>query len=271
MSYFKFLHLDKEPFSTSPDPKFLYYSPEHSAALQRIEIAIRLRRGLVVIMGDVGTGKTTLSRALLQSFHNDDNYLFHMILDPQYRSEFQFLSALVRMFKAKPKYRSTLDYRDAIEQYLFQKGVEENKTIVLLIDEGQKLSPPFLEILRILLNYETNEYKLLQLVIFSQMELLPKIRKIPNFMDRICLKFILNPLDEQQTGELIRYRLKQAGLDSHTNLFDPEAVRKIYEFTGGYPRRIIHVCHHALENIIMYDKPQVDAGTIDDLIAREVV
>ncbi|MDV7399630.1 ATP-binding protein, partial [Arthrospira platensis SPKY1] len=93
------------------------------------------------------------------------------------------------MFKAKPKYRSTLDYRDAIEQYLFQKGVEENKTIVLLIDEGQKLSPPFLEILRILLNYETNEYKLLQLVIFSQMELLPKIRKIPNFMDRICLKF----------------------------------------------------------------------------------
>ncbi len=271
MSYFEYLKLAQEPFSTSPDPRFLYRSESHVAALQRIEIAIRLRRGLVVILGDVGAGKTTLSRALLQNFHGDDNYIFHMILDPQFRSEFQFLAALNRMFKVKPRFRSTLDYREALEQYLFKKGVEENKTIVLMIDEGQKLTPSFLEILRILLNYETNEYKLLQLVIFAQMELLPKIRRISNFMDRICLKYILNPLDEKETGEMIAFRLKQAGYNNNGQLFTPGAIKQIYQFTQGYPRRIIHLCHNALEYLIMYDKSQVDEEMINYLITNEVL
>ncbi len=269
MSYYQYLNLTHEPFSTSPDPAFLYRSTPHISALQRVEIAIRLRRGLVVIMGDVGTGKTTLSRALLQNFHNDDKYLFHMILDPQYKSEFQFLASLCRMFKVKPKFRSTLDYREAIEQFLFKKGVEENKTIVLMIDEGQKLTPSFLEILRILLNYETNEYKLLQLIIFAQMELLPKIVKIKNFMDRICLKYILNPLDERETTEMIRHRLKQAGYNASADLFTQQAIKRIYEHTKGYPRRIIHLCHNALEYLIMFDKKVVDESLIDNLIESD--
>lgn len=271
MSFYQLLNLEREPFATSPDPRFLYRSASHIAALQRMEIAIRLRRGLVVILGDVGAGKTTLSRALLQNFDGEQNYIFHMILDPQYRSEFQFLASLIRMFKVKPKFRSTLDYREALEEYLFKKGVEENKTIVLMIDEGQKLSPAFLEILRILLNYETNEYKLLQLVIFAQMELLPKIKRIKNFMDRICLKYILNPLDEQETGEMIDFRLKQAGYNGNGPLFTPDAKHKIFEFTKGYPRRIIHLCHAALEQSIMYEKSIIDVSVIDNAIKHEVI
>jgi general secretion pathway protein A len=235
-----------------------------------MEIAIRLRRGLVVILGDVGAGKTTLSRTLLQNFDGEENFVFHMILDPQYRSEFQFLASLIRMFKVRPKFRSTLDYREALQEYLYKKGVEENKTIVLMIDEGQKLSPAFLEILRILLNYETNEYKLLQLVIFAQMELLPKIRRIKNFMDRICLKYILNPLGENETGEMIRFRLKQAGYDNHQPIFTNDAIGLIHAHTQGYPRRVIHLCHNALEHMIMYQKPVIDRELIADLIASEV-
>src|SRR3989338_7023877 len=177
MSYYKILNLKAEPFSTSPDPAFFYQSSGHRSALHRLEIAIRLRRGLSLILGDVGIGKTTLSRILLQTFANEDDFIFHMILDPNYKSEFQFLKTLAKMFGVVSMHKSTLDYKEAIEKFLFQKGVDENKTIVLVIDEGQKLNPSFLEILRTLLNYETNEYKLLQLVIFSQMELLPKIRK----------------------------------------------------------------------------------------------
>ena len=271
MSYYRYFQLEKEPFSTSPDPRFLYRSLSHISALQRLEIAIRLRRGLMVILGDVGTGKTTLSRALLQTFNGDDNFLFHIVLDPEYRSEFQFLSSLTRMFKVKPRFRSTLDYREAIEQYLFKKGVEENKTIVLIIDEGQKLTPSFLEILRILLNYETNEYKLLQLVIFSQMELLPKIKRIHNFMDRICLKYILNPLDEQETTEMIKYRLSQAGLNGGKKIFTHGAHKLIYQATQGYPRRIIHLCHHAMEHAIMLDKSEIDESLIQYLITNEVL
>ena len=169
MSYYENLQLKKEPFSTSPDPEFLYRSSEHNAALKRLEIAIRLKRGLSVILGDVGTGKTTLSRALLQEFSQDHDFIFHMILDPTYNSEFQFLETLVNTFQITPNARTTHDYKEEIEKYLFKKGVDENKTIVLLIDEGQKLASNFLEELRTLLNYETNEYKLLQLIIMIQM------------------------------------------------------------------------------------------------------
>src|SRR3989338_2181533 len=215
MSYYKELNLEYEPFSTSPDPKFFYPSVSHNSALKRLEIAIRLKRGLNVILGDVGTGKTTLSRMLLQIFKDEPDYIFHMILDPSYKSEFQFLSSLCKMFGAVSAFRSTLDYKEALEKYLFQKGVDEKKTIVLIIDEGQKLTPTHLEILRTLLNYETNEFKLLQLIILSQIELLPRIRKIKNFMDRINLKYIINPLDEIETKEMINFRLRQGGYHMH--------------------------------------------------------
>ena len=270
MSYYTALSLQKEPFSTSPDPNFFFHSQAHRTALQRLEIAVRLRRGLSLILGDVGTGKTTLSRTLLQSFHGEDGFLFHMILDPTYKSEFQFLSQLVRMFGVRPAFRSTLDYKDAIERYLFQKGVEEHRTIILMIDEGQKLSTPFLEILRTLLNYETNEYKLLQLVIFGQMELLPRLRKIKNFLDRISLKYIINPLDEHETKQIIEFRSAQAGFNSGRTLFAEEAVHLIFERTQGYPRRIAILCHDALEALVMDSKSMVDAELIRNLIRSEV-
>ncbi len=270
MSYYQALGLKEEPFSTSPDPDFFYHSMSHSQVLKRLEIGVRLRRGLSLVIGDVGTGKTTLSRALLQAFKDEDDFVFHLILDPGYKSEFQFLYSLVKMFGITPFFRSTLDFKEALEKYLFQKGVEEKKTIVLLIDEGQKINLENLEVLRTLLNYETNEYKLLQLIIMAQVELLPRIKRIHNFTDRIALKYTINPLDETDTRKLIEFRLAQAGYNEPRPLFTDQAIRMIYYYTQGYPRKIAMLCHDALETAVMKELIQIDERVIEGLLFQKV-
>lgn len=272
MSYFKVLGLNTEPFSTSPDPNFFYQSQEHQAAITRLLIEIRLRRGLSLILGDVGTGKTTLSRKLFQMLKERNDIIFHMILDPTYETEELFLESLIRTFqielsKTNP---SILDYKDAIKKFLFQRGAEENKTIVLLVDEAQKLNSLSLEALRVLLNYETNEYKLLQLVLLAQLELLPRIREIKNLMDRISLKYIINPLDEKEIKEMIEFRIQQAGYNGGVPLFTDDAIEEIYRYTQGYPRRISMLCHNALKLLVMENKPVANGQVIRDLISREI-
>ena len=274
MSYYTVLGLKKEPFSSSPDPEFFYDSYEHRAALMRLLVEIRLRRGLSLILGDVGTGKTTLSRKLFQMLKERPDILFYMIMDPTTSSEELFLESLVRAFNIPDIINgqsSILDYKEVIKKYLFQKGAEENKTVVLVIDEAQKLNPMSLEVLRVLLNYETNEYKLLQLVLFSQMELLPVIKDIKNFFDRIVLKYVLNPFDEQETRDMIEFRLRHAGFDSALKLFTDEAVNEVYRYSQGYPRRINLICHNALRTLLAEDKTVVDGGLIRELITRSVI
>jgi general secretion pathway protein A len=274
MSYFSTLGLTKEPFSNSPDPAFFFESNEHKAALIRLLVEIRLRRGLSVILGDVGVGKTTLSRKLFQMLKERADVLFYMILDPTAQSEELFLESLVRTFNLQDQLAgpgSILDYKEAIKKHLYQKGVEENKTVVLVVDEAQKLNAESLETLRVLLNYETNDYKLLQLVLFSQMELLPKIKEIKNFFDRIVLKYVINPLDEPETRELINFRLHHSGFNTELKLFTDEAVSEIQRYSQGYPRRINLICHNALRNLVTSNKTVVDGALIRDLIARSVV
>jgi general secretion pathway protein A len=270
MSYFKVLGLDKEPFSTNPDPAFFYRSLSHETALKRLEIAIRLRRGLSLILGEVGSGKTTLLRTLLQTFQDKEDFIFHMILDPGYASEYEFLLSLASMLGISTVARSTLDLKQSLERYLYQKGVEEHKTIILLIDEGQKISFENLEVLRMLLNYETNEFKLIQLVIMAQKELLPRIKDRHNLMDRLTLQYTINPLSRIETKQMIEFRLQQAGYDgSKGSLFTDAAIESIYEYTGGYPRKIAMLCHECLKSLVMTDAFVVDAGVIQGLKAQE--
>jgi len=269
MSYHHVLNLEREPFSTSPDPSFLYLSEVHRTTLLRTEIAIRLKRGLSVIYGDIGTGKTTLSRKLFQSFAEEENVIFHMLLDPSHKTELQFLLSIARNMGIDTKTRSIVLLKELVEKYLFKKGVSQGKTVVLVIDEAQKLSLDCLEILRVLLNYETNEFKLLQVVLLGQLELLPKMKKLPNFLDRICLKQFISPLSEEDTKNMINFRLKKANYCEKQPLFTPEAIKEIYTQSGGYPRKVIFLCHNALEYIIMQEKNMVDESVVREIVSRE--
>ena len=271
MSYYKVLGLDKEPFSTSPDPAFLYLSKEHKAALCRLQISVTLKRGLCVLLGDVGTGKTTLSRKLARLLNQDEDFYFQMILNPYFENEKQFLARVASLFHVDvPQNATTLDCIEAVEKFLFKAGVEQQRTVVLLIDEAQILPDFALETLRILLNYETNEYKILQLVLVGQMELLPHISKMNNFWDRIALRYVLNPLGEEEIREMIDFRLRQAGYKGETSLFSDEAVTLIADHTQGYPRKLSLICHNALENLVMHDKKVVDKDVIEQLIREEI-
>ena len=282
MSYFKVLGFDKEPFSTSPDPDFFYLSREHETALNNILIELRLKRGLSVILGDVGTGKTTLSRKLIQELKERDDCIFNIILDPTFEDEKLFLTSLARNFEINVDVSGPMGssfsgggttivaLREALERFLFQKGVTEDKTVILIIDEAQKLSENSLEILRLLLNYETNEFKLLQLVLLGQVELYSKIMNIANFFDRISLKFMLHPLGLEETKEMIEFRIRQAGYRSGMHLFLDEAVRENHQRSRGYPRQITMLCHRSLKNLVLKNRFVVDAALVKEIIDEEL-
>ena len=272
MSYYRILGLNKEPFSTSPDPSFFFASEEHKSALCRLQINIALKRGLNVVIGDIGTGKTTLSRKLSQALAQDDNVDFKMILNPYFKSEKQFLSRLASIFHVTTanKRPTALDYMESVERFLFQRGVEDGKTVVLLIDESQILPRFVLEMLRILLNYETNEYKILQLVLMGQMELLPRITDMPNFWDRIALKVMLKPLEIGEVRDMIDFRLRQAGYTGETPMFTPDAVELICEHAEGFPRRLNLLCHNIIEYMVMHDKVNADRKLVHLVIEKEM-
>ncbi len=274
MSYFKLLGFQKEPFSTSPDPDFFYFTKVHEMALTNILIELRLKRGLSVIFGDVGTGKTSLSRKLVQELRQRGDMIFHMILNPDFEKEEQFLTSLVRNFDIDYAQKNStltniLELRDAIERFLLQKAVEEKRTIILIIDEAQKLNLSTLEVLRVLLNFETNEYKMIQLVLLGQMELYPKIVHMPNFVDRISFKYTLNPLSAQETKELIEFRIIRAGYGGAMKLFNDEAIAEIYNHTRGYPRRITMLCHRLLKELIVQNKAIIDRAMVFDLVEKD--
>lgn len=270
MSYYRVLGLQKEPFTTSPDPSFLYLSAEHRAALYRLRISVKLRRGLGLILGDVGVGKTTLSRRFVQLVKDEPRVTVHMVLNPIFKDERDFLEDLcVRFGIPVEKSQSAAYYFNEMENYLFRKGVNEGQTIVLLIDEAQKLNDECLEALRGLLNYETNEFKILQVILFSQSELVPRLLRVRNFWDRISLKHVLPPLDFSEMRQMITFRLETAGYRSPIRLFSEEAFEVIYRATGGSPRQVTQLCHDCLEYLVMQNQSYVDKVLVENLVTRD--
>ena len=280
MSYYKILGFEKEPFSTSPDPEFLYLSQGHQATMTNVLIELRLRRGLSVVLGDVGTGKTTLSRKLIQALRERGDFIVHYVLDPCFENEYEFLYSLVRNFSihvgpfggTNPDSgrASVLELKEAVEKFLYEQTVIGNKTVVLIVDEAQKLNEASMEMLRVILNYETNDTKLLQLVLFGQLELHSKITQIPNFMDRISFKYTLNPLSLSETREMIQFRILQGNYCSNARLFQDDAIEMIHKISQGYPRKITMLCHRALKQLVMKRKWAVDEEIVGEIVSEDM-
>ncbi len=257
MEYYQLLQLDREPFSNSPDPDYFFQSGQHLTCLQKLELALRLKRGLNVVIGDVGTGKTTLCRQLLRTFSNDPDFESHLILDPSFGTAREFIRHIYELIcePAQVSEPSNLQMKELIKQSLFAKGVDQGKTLVLIIDEGQKITAACVEILRELLNYETNTYKLLQIVIFAQLEFEEVMKAHANFTDRINLLHNLEPMNFRDTCQMVQHRLKMAAATARPqSLFTLPAMWAIYRASKGYPRRIIHLCHQSMLAMIIQNR-----------------
>ena len=261
MEYFSIVNLEREPFSNSPDPEFFYGSHQHLECLQKLELALRLRRGLNVIIGDVGTGKTTLCRQLIRRFTKTEEFETHLVLDPGFSSTGEFLVTIIEMLTGRRPPEEARDWqmKEVVKNHLFKRGVDEKKTVALIIDEGQKLPGFCLELLREFLNYETNEYKLLQIVIFAQTEFQNTIDNYANFADRINLYHHLKPMSFGDTRAMIRFRLEKSSTNfKDYTYFSLPALIAIYIASRGYPRKIINLCHRCILTMIIQSRPSVD-------------
>jgi general secretion pathway protein A len=253
MSYYTLLGLHDEPFSASPDPDYFYAMPLHRTILARLMIEVRLRRGLSVVLGDIGLGKTTISRKLMRAMAERRDILPFVILDPTFDSQELFLESLLRTFgiRTSAQRPSLVEVKEAIKHFLYRATVEEGRTVVLIVDEAQKLTAQALEILRILLNYETNDQKMLQLILFGQLELRTLIESMPNLCDRVSCSYALAPLTLEETRCLIEFRLKRSGAPAEGLFFTPQAVACVHRASGGSPRRIGRICHNMLTEMVI--------------------
>jgi len=297
--YEKFYRFSEKPFSLTPDPRFLFLSKHHQGALDHMLYGINQREGFMVIVGDVGTGKTTLCRCLLDRLNDDIQAA--LILNPML-SDMDLLRTCVHDLGVKPSLiysgdtipldtfyegefvepdslplpkpaeivdmgwinqASKKELIDALNNSLLAQ-YEAGGSTVLIIDEAQNLSLEVMEQLRILSNLETEKEKLLQIIFVGQLELNDKLKlpELKQLNQRISIRYEIIPLSKQETIQYINHRILVAGAGSRVS-FKPSALKEIYKYSLGYPRLINLVCDRALLSGYNSQVDAIDRSQVD--------
>jgi general secretion pathway protein A len=257
--YTEFFGLNEKPFSISPDPRYLYLSQRHADALAHLIYGISESGGFIQLTGEVGTGKTTLIRSLLEQL--PEKAEIALILNPQLSTK-EFMQAILSELRiAPPEERTVKGYIDALNEKLLAANAVDQR-VVLIVDEAQTLTPELLEQVRLLTNLETAKKKLLQIILIGQPELKqlldrPEMRQIAQ---RVTGRYHLEPLSQEDTAVYIGHRMKVAG--AHAEVFMPRAVRQIYRLTGGIPRLINVVADRSLLAAYTQECTRIDAQLV---------
>src|SRR5213594_3815346 len=261
--YLTFYGLKEKPFSASPDPKFLYLTPGHREALAQLVYSVRGNSGLLVLTGEVGTGKTTLLQAFLQRLNGKAAvaYVFNSTLPFDGMLEYVLEELGVLTPASSPAQRLL-----ALQRFLLDRR-RAGQSTVLILDEAQNLEAATLEQIRLLSNFETSSEKLLQILLVGQPELRSKLERpeLRQLQQRIELQCSLPPLSREQIRDYIETRLRVAGA-SNLALFSDQAQSRIAAYSGGIPRRINILCDHCL--VIGYADQQrrVEVDVVDQAI-----
>jgi len=241
--YLDYLGLREHPFSVTTDPAFLYLSRRHREALSHMMYGIRERKGFIEITGEIGTGKTTLCKALLRQL--EDTTRTALILHSGL-SELQLLQAVIQDFGLDPMRGNRFGLFNELNRFLIEQATLGNN-IVLIIDEAQNLSLRVLEQIRMLSNLETDKQKLVQIVLVGQPQLRDKLDRpsLRQLQQRIGVRYHILPLDGEEVRTYIEHRLGIAGSDGSLS-FTGEAFEEIYRCSNGIPRLMNLVCDRAL-------------------------
>jgi len=241
--YLDYFGLSEAPFSITPNPRFLYFSAKHREALNHMLYGIRERKGFVQITGEVGAGKSTLCRALLAQLGN--NYSTALILNPMLDAD-QLMRAIAIEFGLDARGLDRLEALEHINLFLLQQ-IEEGRESVLIIDEAQDLTNELLEQVRLLSNLETDDRKLLQIVLMGQPELRHRLNDpaLRQLRQRITVRYHLSPLTRAEVGHYVQHRLTVSGSSDGPEFTFP-ALWRIFCYSQGIPRLVNAVCDKSL-------------------------
>jgi general secretion pathway protein A len=261
--YETFYKFSEKPFNTTPDSKFFFPSSKHTEALNHLIYAINERKGFVVITGEIGAGKTTVYRTLLNKL--DLNTRVATITNTHLTCK-ELIAEILEELE--------VDYRPGTKQKLLSqlnahlvKQLAQNINVVLIIDEAQNLTPKVLEEVRMLSNLETEKEKLIQIILVGQPQLKKKLQnlKLEQFKQRIALYYHLYPLSKDESRQYIAHRIKLVSSNG-IDFFTPEALELIYAHSGGIPRVINLICDSALLSGYI-----CESKTINETMVCEVI
>jgi general secretion pathway protein A len=242
--YLDYYGFKEKPFTITPNPRFIFLSKNHKEVFAHLLYGVQHHAGFIEVTGEVGTGKTTVLRTLLNQL-DEESYRVALILNPCL-SSYELLRTISREFGVAGEESTIADLLENLNRFLLEQH-RQGRTVVLVIDEAQNLDPQVLEQIRLLSNLETETDKLIQIVLVGQPELgllleKPELRQLSQ---RVTVRYHLRPMDFNDTRSYIEHRLEIAGFP-RAAVFTEGALKKIFTFSGGYPRLINIVCDRAL-------------------------
>lgn len=263
--YLDFYGLKRRPFDMTPDPSFFFPSQKHTEALASLVYAVTEKRGFVVITGEIGSGKTTVCRTLLQKL--DPAAKVALITNTTLTAK-QLLEAICQQFGLSTDRRNKVSLLNELNRFFLERN-EAGNTVVLIIDEAQNLTVRALEEMRLISNMETETQKLVQIMLLGQPELRDKLNRpdLEQLRQRISLRYHLKSLDREETHKYVEHRLSVAGSNGGVK-FTKGALESLYQFSRGTPRLINVVCDQALLLGYLRETRKIDEAIVKEIVAE---
>ncbi|MEA3280017.1 MAG: AAA family ATPase [Thermodesulfobacteriota bacterium] len=260
--YLDYWGFKRFPFENVPDPDFMYYSPEHKEAMARLQYVVKGNKGIILVTGDIGSGKTTLSRVLIDQVTRsefDIGLMTNSILEPM-----DFLREILYNLGISPdKDLHKSDFLNILNERMLE-NLRGNRTTLLIFDEAHLLPGKTLEEIRLLLNFQLNDKFMLTIILLGQPELRSIIKGMKQLDQRIAIRYHLNPLNYNETLRYMGFRFKKGGLTR--NIITRPAAEEIYSYSKGIPRMINNICDTSLMVGFISKAKAVDSKVVKNAI-----